>query len=140
MSERIQEIIEGLRIAAGAELFGHEQAIVNKTMLLEAADLLETLQRERKEHHDWTPCAEGNRLPKDFEQCLISYRICDQWRVEEAWMRNGKWCTRYGIISSLDRIDAWMPKPTPYNTDYNANADHIVDTNKKMEVNADDHK
>ena len=82
----------------------------------------------------WTPYAEGKRLPKDFEQCLISYRICDQWRVEEAWMRNGKWCTRYGIISSLDRIDAWMPKPEPYNPDRKDDADHIVDANKKMDL------
>lgn len=78
----------------------------------------------------WTPCSEGQKLPKDFEQCLISYRICDQWRVEEAWMRNRKWCTRYGIITSLDRIDAWMPKPEPYNPNkaQEARADATTDT------------
>ena len=64
---------------------------------------------------NWIPCAE--RLPGDFEKCVISYEICNSERVEEAFLRNGKWVTRYGIIAMTEKVLAWQPLPDPYSPD-----------------------
>ena len=84
------------------------------TLLEIAAQRLESLQRERKEHHDWTPCAEG--LPEETGKYWVSFFYYgaaftekrDYFAHEKRWGQGGN-------------PVAWMPaenQPEPYNPDH----------------------
>jgi len=102
------------------------------TLLEIAAQRLESLQRERKEHHDWTPCAEV--MPEDSPdfQSMSRYEctilIPDGTREVFTLQRtgNGKWLYETGKgLDTVhgDQVVAWRKMSYPYNHDRKEDAE-----------------
>ena len=81
---------------------------------------------------DWTPCADGNKLPKFGKTVLITAEFDSGNRLifqaYRMWTLFGSWYWRYTNDNRCwQKVLAWQPLPDPYNPD------HIREATKKVD-------
>lgn len=77
----------------------------------------EFIERCNRRRPDWTPCAEGKKLPEDGESVLVTQERFDGIRRTVAGHYNAFTGFFYGDAGTIMNVIAWQPLPEPYNPD-----------------------